>query len=129
MKVDLAAARRWLEAVLRQTGKLPTEIARDAGLSSTTLTRPLNNPAHQGGVSVRTLRAVSKATGVPLPRELDFPQMTGDPAAGHKPDTVELSIRLAQMLPTGVALDDDTRTEIIRQIVALADRYGLVRKP
>jgi len=44
----------------------PSALAEAAGVSSTTLTRPLNNPHHKFEVSLRTLKLIERATGVPM---------------------------------------------------------------
>lgn len=55
---------RYLRHVLDRTGFTPTKLAAEAGMSSTTLTRPLNNPDHTFNLSRRTLDSIQKATGI-----------------------------------------------------------------
>lgn len=56
----------YLHRVLRETGLHPSALAKKCGLSSTTLTRPLNNPAHSFRLSRRTLEAIEGGTGIPF---------------------------------------------------------------
>jgi len=53
--------RDWLQKVIRGSGMTATEIARKAGMATTTLTRFLNNPEHQ---SVPSLVTIEKVAGV-----------------------------------------------------------------
>lgn len=55
---------RYLRHVERETGKSLSAIAKAAGLSSTTLTRPVNDPDHKFAVKHTTLDAVEQATGI-----------------------------------------------------------------
>lgn len=55
---------RYLKFVERQTGRKLSAIAKDAHLSSTTLTRPVNDPDHKYAVKHTTIAAVEKATGI-----------------------------------------------------------------
>jgi len=57
----------YLNQVIEVTGKKLTTIAKDAGVSSTTLTRPMNDPDHKYTIKLSTLEAVARATGIPLP--------------------------------------------------------------
>jgi lambda repressor-like predicted transcriptional regulator len=59
--------RQWLLNVLRETGKTPTVLAREAGLASTTLTRFLNSENAKNVLSFRTVGAVARAAGVAPP--------------------------------------------------------------
>jgi phage repressor protein C with HTH and peptisase S24 domain len=55
---------RYLRHVKRETGKSLSAIARDAGVASTTLTRPVNNADHKFSVKQATLEAVERVTGI-----------------------------------------------------------------
>lgn len=56
---------RYLRHVEKQTGQSLSAIATAAGLSTTTLTRPVNSATHKFSVKLATLDAVQNATGVP----------------------------------------------------------------
>jgi phage repressor protein C with HTH and peptisase S24 domain len=57
---------RYLRHVERETGKSLSAIAKEAGVASTTLTRPVNNPDHKFSVKQATLEAVERVTGIPF---------------------------------------------------------------
>lgn len=86
----------YLRHVERVTGKSLSSIASDAGLSSTTLTRPANSKTHKYTVKQSTLEAVERATGVPwaaftsgdVPADYQVVEVT-DPAAS-KNDLVNI---------------------------------------
>lgn len=65
---------RYLRHVEKTTGKSLSAIAKLAGVSSTTLTRPVNSPDHKFTIKQTTLEAVERATGIP------FGGFRGDPA-------------------------------------------------
>lgn len=54
--------REWLQKVIRGSGLSATEIARRAGMATTTLTRFLNNPEHQSVPSLVTIEKVARVT-------------------------------------------------------------------
>lgn len=60
----------YLRGVLEKTGLNATELAREVNVASTTLTRPLNNPHHKHGVSLRTLLKIQAKTGIQMPSGL-----------------------------------------------------------
>jgi phage repressor protein C with HTH and peptisase S24 domain len=64
------AAIAYVDALVRETGLDLTNLARRAGVSSTTLTRFHNDPGYTNSLSARTLKKLSDATGVPLPASL-----------------------------------------------------------
>lgn len=57
----------WLRDILRATGKTISGLARDAGLSDTTLSRFANNPNHKGKLDDLTVKLISEATGFKPP--------------------------------------------------------------
>ena len=65
-----AAAIAYVDALLRETGLDLTNLARRAGVSSTTLTRFHNNASYRNSLSGRTLKKLSDVTGIPLPPDL-----------------------------------------------------------
>jgi SOS-response transcriptional repressor LexA len=71
------AAIAYVDALVRETGLDLTNLARRAGVSSTTLTRFHNDPGYTNSLSARTLKKLSDATGIPLPASLG-----GGPAPG-----------------------------------------------
>ena len=64
------AAIAYVAALVRETGLDLTNLARRAGISSTTLTRFHNDPGYTNSLSARTLKKLSDASGVPLPASL-----------------------------------------------------------
>lgn len=54
----------YVRRVMTETGLSPTALAELAKVSSSTLTRPLNNPRHPHSVSRRTLDKIRDATGI-----------------------------------------------------------------
>lgn len=56
----------YIHHVLRETGLQPSGLAKKCGFSSTTLTRPLNNPDHPFKLSRRTLDMIAEVTGIPF---------------------------------------------------------------
>lgn len=61
------SVRTWLRAVLDETGLSASALARQIGTSTTTLTRALNDPNSKHVLSMRTIDAISRATGKPGP--------------------------------------------------------------
>lgn len=61
------AHREWLQQAVRKSGLKPAALARRAGLSTTTLTRPHNDPEWSGTLSTRTIAAVAAAAGIKPP--------------------------------------------------------------
>lgn len=59
-------ARALVSQMLEATGLEPTQLARRAGVTPSTLTRFLNKPVKHT-LSVRTLMKLSAASGVPIP--------------------------------------------------------------
>jgi transcriptional regulator with XRE-family HTH domain len=64
------AAIAYVDHLTRETGLDLTNLARRAGISSTTLTRFRNDPSYRNSLSGRTLKKLSDITGIPLPSEL-----------------------------------------------------------
>jgi SOS-response transcriptional repressor LexA len=64
------AAIAYVDALVRETGLDLTNLARRAGVSSTTLTRFHNDPGYTNSLSARTLKKLSDVTGIPLPASL-----------------------------------------------------------
>jgi len=59
-----AAALAYVRFVLAQTHMSPTALAKKAKISSTTLTRALNDPKHKFALSTKTLEKIATATGI-----------------------------------------------------------------
>lgn len=75
-----AATIAWLRKVLSETGLSPSELAKLAKVSSTTLTRPLNNPDHPHAIGGRTIAKVARAVGRDPPAHLTSPEAGNDKA-------------------------------------------------
>lgn len=58
----------YLKRVINETGKSLSGVAAEAGISSTTLTRPFKDPQNTYDIKLSTLEAVERVTGVPLPK-------------------------------------------------------------
>lgn len=65
----LNAQRAYIDRVCRELSLDYTGLARRAGLSSTTITRPMNDAAWPNSLSKRTLRAVADFSRIPVPNE------------------------------------------------------------
>jgi hypothetical protein len=59
-----AAALAYVRFVLDATGLSPSGLAKQAGISSTTLTRPLNDQSYKFVLSTSTISKIAKATGI-----------------------------------------------------------------
>lgn len=66
MQMPRRNTKDWLRDVADYLGVSPSELARRSGVSPSTLTRYLNDPTGDTGISQRTLDAVSAFSGVPL---------------------------------------------------------------
>ncbi|PXW61521.1 SOS-response transcriptional repressor LexA [Chelatococcus asaccharovorans] len=67
VKVALREAqRKWLDDVCAATGLTLTEIAKEAGVNPSTLTRFRNQPDHKGTLTPLTVNSISQTTGVPI---------------------------------------------------------------
>lgn len=82
--------RKWLNTVLTVTGLTPSELARNSGLSTTTLTRFLNSGDHQFTLSTRTIAKIADKTGIPF--EGDAPAVHLPAVTGRKEDFVSVPI-------------------------------------
>ena len=82
------AARKYVGAVSAATGWDFTTIARRAGLSSSTLTRFMNNPDIRHVLSARSIAKIAAASGVPVPPELGGAASTSSGGTGHAPEFV-----------------------------------------
>lgn len=61
MDEDQEIARRFVKSLLDATGWTPYRLAKEAGVVSSTITRPLNNPNVTHTISLRTLRKLRDA--------------------------------------------------------------------
>lgn len=61
-------SRQWLKKVMAATGLNAVQLAEQAGLSPTTITRAKKSD-HQFALSFRTIAKISAATGIPEPSE------------------------------------------------------------
>jgi phage repressor protein C with HTH and peptisase S24 domain len=76
------AAIAYVDSLVRETGLDLTNLARRAGVSSTTLTRFHNDPGYTNSLSARTLKKLSDVTGIPLPPSLGGAANGGPVAPG-----------------------------------------------
>lgn len=54
----------YIRRVMERTGMAPTALAQAAGVASTTITRPLNDPDYAFEISNRTIKKIEAATGI-----------------------------------------------------------------
>jgi hypothetical protein len=54
----------YIRRVMERTGLAPTALAQAAGVASTTITRPLNDPDYAFEISNRTIKKIEAATGI-----------------------------------------------------------------
>lgn len=81
----------WIEDVLRFTRKPASQLATDAGLSDTTITRFLNDDEHTSALSALTVSRIAESVGVAPPggdaptgfREDATPYDAGEPAPAN----------------------------------------------
>lgn len=62
--------REWLQQIITTTGDKPSIIASNSGVSDSTLTRLLNNPAYRHTLTQVTIDAIKATYKVPGPEEL-----------------------------------------------------------
>ncbi|KRB51806.1 hypothetical protein ASE04_09760 [Rhizobium sp. Root708] len=77
-----AAAKTYVRYVLDELKLSPSGLAKQAGLSSTTLTRALNDPTHKFTLSMSTLGKIMKFSGInmnPFFEAKDFAEMSMAP--------------------------------------------------
>lgn len=63
--------RAWLQELIKATGKSASQIAAQAGVSDTTLTRLLNNPDYEGTLSQLTIDRIKETYNVGGPEDLN----------------------------------------------------------
>lgn len=59
-----AAALAYLKFVLQELDCSPSALAKSAGISSSTLTRPLNSPDHKYSISTSTISKIAAVSGI-----------------------------------------------------------------
>lgn len=109
-RVPIDAARAYIRGLQAKTGLTPTELARRAGLSQTTLTRPLQDN-YKGEMKLETLRRLADRFDAPLPKEID-------PEANHKRQDRALTaaLILARKFGEGRTLNVEQEAELVREI-------------
>lgn len=84
MKME-AAAIAYVRYVLNVLNLTPSALARQAKISSTTLTRALNDPNHKFTLSMTTLNKIADASGLSPAPFLDSEDQVNLAAAAHHP--------------------------------------------
>ena len=84
MKME-AAAIAYVRYVLNVTQLTPSGLAKKAKISSTTLTRALNDPNHKFTLSTTTLDKIAGATGIPMAPFFDAEDQVNLTTASHHP--------------------------------------------
>lgn len=93
----------YLRLVIETTGRTASALARDIGVSTTTFTRPLNDPDHKYAVKFQALQDLSEKTGVALPTSL-----TSARAAGRSKALGEIRLPIAfEVAASGFVERDD----------------------
>ena len=94
-KSELEAQRAYIDLVAKKTGWDYSTIARKAGLATTTITRPMGDPAYEGAMRVGTIAKVAAASRVAAPPDLlrDLPGTAAPPAPPAATGLVETPIR------------------------------------
>ncbi len=82
----------YLRHVLEETGMSPSALAKSVGISSTTLTRPLNNPSYKFNLSTSTLEKIAKYTGISLAPFFENPDLASKTLALLKPGAYDPEI-------------------------------------
>lgn len=84
-----AAALAYVRFVLKQMDISPSALAQGAGISSTTLTRPLNKPGHKFAISTPTLNKIAQFSGISFAPFFDAPSTEAiNDAVLFKPEIV-----------------------------------------
>ncbi len=72
-EVRIAAFKKWINEICAANSVDYTSLARKAGLSPSTITRPINSESYSGDISGRSIAAIVSAFGNKPPKELrDF---------------------------------------------------------
>lgn len=111
--------REWVRAAVAHANVTPTELARAAGLSHTTITNYLASPPGTR-MRITSLRKIAAASGLPLPESID-------PMPPGRQDVADLALAIGDLLPRGKALGDGERAHILREILALIERRDRAR--
>ena len=85
----------YVRSVIDKLGTSPSDLAAKVGVSSTTLTRPLNpEGTHPYSISRRTLEKIREKTGIPFPPEAGAsPIVTpGDSESGEEGDMIRVPV-------------------------------------
>jgi hypothetical protein len=108
----------WIKAVLDHTGLDPSNLARKAGLNTTTLTRFIYQADRNTRLMPRTLRRISEATGIALPAELGGRMASHSSAPARPHDDHELAFKLAKIIGCK-ALPESDQQDLYKEILAL----------
>ncbi len=107
-------ARSFLAEALRVSGLKPYALARAAGVSASTITRPLNDPTFKFTPKPITLAKIAKAAGIPLPGALAV-------AAKVRPEATELPL-IGPVQAGAWLMIDDTAQDEPTYLTAVVDR-------
>lgn len=92
----------YLHRVMKETGLAPTALAAAAGLASSTLTRPINDPGYPFEISNRTIKKVEAATGI----------LYASPAVSAKSKPQELTRRAGGRAPVVATVEAGAWREV-----------------
>ncbi|MBO6542325.1 MAG: helix-turn-helix domain-containing protein [Alphaproteobacteria bacterium] len=111
------AGLQYVRDVLSRMGWTPTKLAQEAGLSQSTITRPLNSSQHKFAFSQRTLLAIEKATGMPRPGILGGTTHAAAPSLKLPNDINDASVLLAEyaISQANRSVGPDERVRIVRE--------------
>jgi SOS-response transcriptional repressor LexA len=107
------AQREWLQAAVRARGESPSQIAKAAGVSDTTVTRFLNNPAYEGVLNPLTVQRISEYTGIAGPGAEEVER----PMRGFREEAVPF-----------LAEGDDQATAVAALIAGRPHAYAMVMR-
>ena len=108
----------YVRSVLAKKGWDATRLAREAGLSQSTLTRPLSDKKHPFTFSFKTLQAIESASGVPMPSELGGAEgARADPSLVLPADPTDASILIVEhaLNQTGRKITPEERVRLVRE--------------
>jgi len=116
--------RAWLQQVIDATKMKPAQIAREAGVSDTTLSRLLSNPEYSGTLSEVTIERIKTAYGIPGPAEGQ--QKLGNSlilAEGERLDPVALDQKIAKAIEALSSNDKTIEVWRLRSSALEGDGY------
>lgn len=93
----------WIESLMRKHDWSATDLARNAGISPSTILRALNQPDYPYVFSLKTLQKIAHAAGELLPVHVsdDASAVLSSDAGRRHPQYRSLEVRIVSALPAG----------------------------